>query len=62
MKNLYHLFVALLSFSVGMQFSSCTQQQKCAGVTVAIDPNETEAPTQKYIYGQFIEHHRQSFY
>ena len=56
MKNSYYLFVVLLTVAGVINFNSCKQQPKFSGVTVAIEPNETGAPIEKYIYGQFIEH------
>ncbi len=57
MKKLTYFFIVLLLITVGgLCINGCMPEPDFAGATVAVAVNETGAPIQKYIYGQFIEH------
>lgn len=57
MKKLTYFFIVpLLIMIVGLSINGCMQKPEFSGATVTVAVNETGAPIQKYIYGQFIEH------
>ena len=55
-KLTYFISVLLLITVGGFGIDGCNQEPEFSGATVAVAVNETGAPIQKYIYGQFIEH------
>ncbi len=56
MKRLTNFFIVILIIVGGLFFNGCKQEPEFLGSTVSVEVNETGAPIQKYIYGQFIEH------
>ena len=61
-KITYFFFVLLLITAGGLCINGCMQRPEFSGATVNVAINETGAPIQKYIYGQFIEHLGRSIY
>ena len=57
MKKITYFFIVLLLITAGgLCINGCMQKTDFSGATVTVAVNETGAPIQKYIYGQFIEH------
>jgi alpha-N-arabinofuranosidase len=52
----------LLTGCLPFSFSGCKQEAPFSGPTIAIDLEQSGAPIEKYIYGQFIEHLGQCIY
>ena len=61
-KITYFFFVLLLITAGSLCINGCMQRPEFSGATVNVAVNETGAPIQKYIYGQFIEHLGRSIY
>ncbi len=62
MKKLTSVIIVLLVTIVGISKIASRQEPKFSGATVTVNLNQTKAPIQKYIYGQFIEHLGRSIY
>ena len=62
MKKLTSVIIVLLVTIVGISTIASRQEPKFSGATVTVNLNQTKAPIQKYIYGQFIEHLGRSIY
>ena len=56
MKKQTYLSIVLLITIGSLCINGCKKEPEFSGATVAVAVNETGAPIQKYIYGQFIEH------